>query len=73
MESEKIEIFKPIYEKLEQVAQDSHVDATLLANAMIEFLCEELQHSKSAGLRLKLQNIVLIQSELRKLAFFGGC
>ena len=59
MESKHVEIYQPVYKMLEQAAQDSHVDASLLANAMIEFLCEELGHPKSMGLRIKLQERVL--------------
>jgi hypothetical protein len=59
MESENFEVFKPIYGKLTQAAEESHVDADYLANAMIDVLCDELQRPKSAGLRLTLQEKVL--------------
>jgi hypothetical protein len=60
MKTEKIEIFTYIRKQLEETARGWQAsDAVFLANAMIELLCEELQHPKSDGLRLKLLEKVL--------------
>ena len=59
MESENLEILKPIYEKLAQAAEQSHVDVDYLANAMIDVLCDELEYPKSEGLIFTLQQKVL--------------
>jgi hypothetical protein len=63
MDSVNIEIFSQVYKQLEQAAQETQTSPNLLANAMIEFLCELLQRRnatrKETGLVLQLQVKVL--------------
>jgi hypothetical protein len=63
MDSVNIEIFAQVYKQLEQAAQETQISPNLLANAMIEFLCELLQRRnatrKETGLVLQWQVKVL--------------
>jgi hypothetical protein len=63
MDSISIEIFAPVYRQLQRAAQETQTSPHLLANAMIEFLCELVQRGEAAGkdtgLVLQLQMKVL--------------